>query len=62
MGNRLMDRVTKRWVQRALKRANGNRRIAAEYLGVSRRTLQNWEVRFELRQKLPCKRKVASSK
>jgi|WetSurMetagenome_2_1015567.scaffolds.fasta_scaffold06944_6 hypothetical protein len=45
--------IRKRWLLYALKRCGFNKTHAAEWLGVSLRTIRNWELEFKLREKLP---------
>lgn len=48
-----IDRIHKRWTRRALKYSRGNRTHAADYLGVSLRTIRNWIKRFDLAREFP---------
>jgi len=41
---KLIDRVQARWLKRGLKRFNGNMTHTAKWLGISIRTLRNWQV------------------
>lgn len=47
----LIDRIHKRWILWALRKTNNNVTQAADLLGLSRRTFQNWEIKYRLRAK-----------
>ena len=44
-----LDRVHLQLLVRALRKHKGNKTHAANWLGISIRTLRNWEIKFKLR-------------
>lgn len=48
---KLIDRLHKRWLELAMRKFASNKSHAAAYLGISIRTLRNWEIKFGMRPK-----------
>jgi len=46
----LIEKIHRRWMERILKRTNGNKKLAAAVLGVSLRTWHNWELNYGMRE------------
>jgi DNA-binding protein Fis len=50
---KMLDQHKKKLLVIALKTCNGDKKLAAEMMGIHVRTLRNWELKFGLREKAP---------